>query len=83
MKQLLFSGLNVMSMGHCLGNANQKGLLTLHNDNGYNVCKKHRIMLAVENHICDDWISPNFNHALQCGAIPIVYVQDHVPKYPH
>lgn len=80
MEDLLASKSNVVSMGHCLRNSNKEGL-RLHTG-GFNICNNHRIMLAIENNVCSGFISPNFQNALNCGAIPIVYSIKNVPKYP-
>lgn len=77
MKTLLNSNLNVMSMGTCLKNNNQENK-RLNNES----CSRHRIMLAVEHSVCENWISPNFVNALRCGAIPLVYTKMNIPSYP-
>lgn len=38
-----------------------------------NSCRRHRLMLAVENNACRDWVSLNLCQAvIECGAIPII-----------
>jgi hypothetical protein len=69
---LLGSGLPVASYGRCRPHA-PKHLLGQRAEVGSNpLCKRHRLMLAVENNACHDWVSLNLCQALACGAIPIV-----------
>ena len=35
-------------------------------------CMRHRLMLAIENNACRDYVSDNLCQALQCGAIPVI-----------
>lgn len=44
-------------------------------------CQRHRLMLAVENSQCVDWLSQNLIQALKCGAIPILYQIGGLPDY--
>lgn len=82
-QRLLKSTLQVKSMGNCMENGHNPQKFRVSDIHGQKVCQQHRIMLAVENHACVDWISPNFEHALRCGAIPLVYsLNNSVPFYP-
>jgi hypothetical protein len=72
---LLASGLNVISYGDCRRNT-PKRLWgeRVHGPDGVSAhCRRHRLMLAVENNACRDWISQNLCQAVAaCGAIPII-----------
>ena len=60
---------------HGMWHAQKQGIrVSTHNDaNDDLLCRRHRLMLAVENHACEDWISANLWSAIvRCGAIPIV-----------
>jgi hypothetical protein len=80
---LLGSGLDVRSYGRCKNNVPFRGEHppTLDDERGQWLCPGHRLMLAVENFACTDWISPNLQHALWCGAIPIVAMSGGLPDY--
>lgn len=89
-EELMSSGLAVRSYGKCHNNMPRA---ILDSDEGRALCVHHRLMLAVENHACADWISPNLDQALSCGAVPIVAtradvqnggvsVRDHVALCP-
>ena len=66
---LLGSGLNAISYGECRRNT-PKSLWGTRSGDGQ--CGSHRLMLAVENNACRDWVSNNLCQSLGCGAIPIV-----------
>lgn len=70
-KELVKTNLNVISYGLCSRNTRQsKWHLTVMTSTE---CRRHRIMLAVENNACRDWISQNLCNAVShCGAIPII-----------
>lgn len=76
--RLVESGLRVASYGEChktvppelRATALNQGMRLPSGDPGY--CHSHRVMLAVENNACSDWVSDNLCQALQCGAIPII-----------
>lgn len=75
---LVHSGLRVSSYGDChktvapelRATALGTGMHSKDGQKGY--CWRHRVMLAVENNACRDWISDNLCQALQCGAIPVI-----------
>ena len=58
--------------GSASGGPTDSNFPRLNSPEGQRLCQGHRLMLAVENHACVDWVSPNLAHALSCGAIPIV-----------
>jgi len=74
MEALSKSHLPVESYGKCLRNRNESKKLEKAKYHGKEqFCTRHRLLLAVENAPCEDWISPNLAHALiECGSIPIV-----------
>ena len=66
---LVRSGLDVRSYGECRRNVPK----SLWGERGGGAqCRTHRLMLAVENNACRDWVSHNLCQAVGCGAIPIV-----------
>ena len=75
---LIGSGLKVSSYGDCRKTvapelrATALGLGMHSRDGQRGYCWRHRVMLAVENNACHDWISDNLCQALQCGAIPVI-----------
>ena len=83
MDALIASGLDVRSYGRCKNNMpiNEEKPATLDNEDGLRLCQHHRLILAVENFACEDWITQNIRHAVVCGAIPIVATRGGVPDY--
>lgn len=78
------AGIRVESFGRCHFNLNPRlqGSLRLDPESrGVQRCRRHRLMLAIENHLCTDWVSPNLRNAISCGAIPIVRGAPGVPMY--
>ncbi len=75
--------IHVESFGRCHFNLNQssQGLRLLGDPRGQLRCHRHRLMLAIENHVCTDWVSDNLQNAVECGAIPIVRSAPGVPLY--
>ncbi|KAL1523846.1 hypothetical protein AB1Y20_018767 [Prymnesium parvum] len=88
---LLRSGLPVVSYGRCRRNSAKElwGMrvgdgesLVNSSDGGPGLCRKHRLMLAVENNACDGWISQNLCNVVEmCGAIPIIKSVNGWPDY--
>ena len=44
-------------------------------------CLHYRIVLAVENNACRDYVSEKLFKAVQCGAVPLVRTVRGVPDY--
>ena len=44
-------------------------------------CHEHRFMLAIENSMCEDYVTEKLMHAVRCGAVPIVASYQGVPNY--
>ena len=76
--QLLATNLPVASFGTCRNTRPAQHLLS---DAGQAECRKHRLQFAVENQVCDDWVTAHLYLALNCGAIPIIHTLDGVPDY--
>ena len=59
--ELMLSGLPVRSYGRCRHNTGELGTPNhgVFSDKGGEGCRKHRLMLAVENNNCIDWLSLN------------------------
>jgi hypothetical protein len=81
--ELYGSGVPIFSYGKCKGNQGAKLQEVRHNTaEGRAVCTQHRLMFAVENHACHDYISRTLYEAVAvCGAIPIVATHRGVPDY--
>lgn len=45
------------------------------------LCRKHRMMISVENFACSSWFSEHLHTAFVCGAIPIVRTRNGQPDY--
>ena len=70
---LLRSGLAVESYGSCRYNMGEAGRgLVLGDDNLGTRCRKHRLMLAVENEACPILSLATRQSVRDCGAIPII-----------
>ena len=72
---LTLSKLPVVSYGRCAHTPNTSSSIRKYSvgSNHELICRQHRLMLAIENFPCDDWISPHVADAIAlCGAIPIV-----------
>ena len=80
---LVAAGLPVRSYGECRRNQNESWDRHALQDSAAAraECATHRLMLAVENEACSGWVSPNLEHAVQCGAIPIVHTVGGLPEY--
>ena len=81
-EMLLASSLPVRSFGPCRPNQPQPPL-TLFTEAGRATCRTHRLMLAIENHACTDYVSERLMQIMSaCGAIPIVNrVASGMPDY--
>lgn len=83
--QLMNSGLPVASYGRCKGNMGTRFIgerLQSGSPVAIAECRRHRVMLAVENKRCPGWISSDLKHALvECGAIPIIHTVSGLPDY--
>ena len=44
-------------------------------------CERHRVMLAVENTVCDGYITEKMTNAMKCGAVPLVLSHGGYPGY--
>ena len=80
---LLHSGLAVESYGKCRYNMGDLGREVRTDDvEGTRRCRKHRLMLAVENEACPDYVTHGLQEMLKnCGAIPLIATIDGLPKY--
>lgn len=81
--ELMTSGLPVRSYGLCRHNTGSIGTPhhSIYSETGRKECNNHRLMLAIENNNCVDWVSGNLLQALVCGAIPIIYQIQGLPDY--
>jgi hypothetical protein len=44
-------------------------------------CTSHTFVLAVENSLCEDYITEKLQNAVECGAIPIILSHKNIPAY--
>ena len=44
-------------------------------------CHEHRFMLAIEDSMCEDYVTEKLMSAVSCGAVPIVASYRGVPNY--
>ena len=77
------SGLAFASHGSCCNTRERSLGLSLHNsETARRRCRRHRLMVAVENHACPDWVSEHIYESVAlCGAIPIVRTRRGQPDY--
>ena len=89
---LLRAGLPVVSFGRCRRHGVPPTLWRLRvadpeasvnaSDGSAGPCRRHRLMLAIENNACEDYVTRSLFQALAvCGAIPIVKAPRGVPDY--
>ena len=84
LKSLINSGLAVRSYGKCLNNVPDGTTyrLTSMTSTVKELCRSHRLMLAIENNACEGYITGRLPLAMgTCGAIPIVKQRDGLPRY--
>lgn len=88
------AGLPVQSHGKCMHNVSSDGPAARRREQGGGTykssaetlgglgeCYRYRLMVAVENTVCEDYITEKLFNAARCGAIPIVRSVDGVPAY--
>jgi len=76
------SKLRVSSYGKCLRNVRGSPSSDNRSMESLEVtCHEHRFMLAIENSICEDYVTEKLMSAVSCGAVPIVASYRGVPNY--
>ena len=79
---LLASGLRVESYGQCRRNMPNGDEMRTDGAAGRNQCRRHRLMVAIENEACPDYVTETLHNVLDnCQAIPVLLTIDGLPKY--
>jgi len=84
--ELVASNMPVRSFGRCRHNTGLLGTPSHHTmysrlERPEDDCRSNRIIVAIENNNCVDWVSDNLLAALRCGAIPLLYQINGLPDY--